>query len=114
VHEIVDTLHASAWVARLMPPFLALAVLAFKWRTSSHRVALAVLGTVLCFGVQGIIGQVLIELPVNMPSGTDDLNQALLRVFLVNGWRNVTLSAICDIPLLLWLHSTSRDSSPKP
>lgn len=110
---MVNTLHALVWVTRLLPPVLALAVLALKWRTSRNRVALAILGTVLCFGVQSILGQVLVQLPVNMPSGTDDLNRALLRAFLVNGWRNVTLSAICSVPLLLWLHSMSRDSSPK-
>jgi heme A synthase len=110
---MLNTLHALVWVTRLLPPVLALLVLALKWRTSRNKLALALLGTVLCFGVEGIIGQFLAQLPVNMPSGTDDLNQALLRVFLVNGWRNVTLSAICSSPLLLWLHSISRDSSPK-
>lgn len=111
---MVDSLHALVWVIRLLPVVLALAVVALKWRTTRHRMALAVLGVVLCFGVQGIMGMVLEQLPFNMASGTDDLNQALLRVFLVNGWRNVTLSAICDIPLLLWLYSISRDSSLKP
>jgi hypothetical protein len=110
---MLSTLHALVWVTRLLPPLLALTILALKWRITHYRAALAVLGTIIGFGVEGIIGQVLVQLPVNMPSGTDDLNQALLRVFLVNGWRNVTLSAICIVPLLFWLHSLTRDLPPK-
>jgi hypothetical protein len=110
---MIHTLHLLIWVIRLWPPVLALSVSAFRWHRTRHRIALAVLGTAAGYGVQQIVGQILVQLPLDMPSGTDDLNQALLRAFLTNGWRNVVLSVICSVPLVLWLHRITGDSTQR-
>ena len=100
---------ALIWLARLWPPTLAVLALARYWPRSRHRVALFVLGTLLGFGVQWIIGAFVTRLPVSArPS--EDYSELVTRAFVLAGWRNQVLSILCSVPLVVWLHYIARDT----
>jgi hypothetical protein len=108
----ITPLEVLVWVARSWPIVLTSIVLMLCWSHARRPIALFVLGALAGYGVQWILGQLLLEMPVNVPAGSDN-GAAILHILIVNGWRNVVISIVCSIPLVLWLHSITRDLSPR-
>jgi hypothetical protein len=96
------SLQALMWTARFWPLALALSLLAVQWSRAHHRLAVFVFCSLLGFGVQWIIGSILVRLPVSVPPDLD-YQKSLVLVFAKTGWRNLALSVACTIPLAFWL-----------
>jgi hypothetical protein len=105
------SLQTLMWAARLWPLVVALSLLAVRWSRSHHRLAAFVFFSLLGFGVQWVIGSILVRLPVSVPPDLD-YEKSLVLVFAETGWRNLALSVVCTIPLAVWLSRFFM--TPKP
>jgi hypothetical protein len=97
------SLKALLWFPRVWPLALALFVMARQRSRAQHRVAAFVFCSLVAFGVQWIIASLLVRIPVSVPTNLDH-DESVLRVFVITGWRNLLISVICSIPLVIWLH----------
>jgi len=98
------------WAARLWPFILTVGFLFFVRPKLGKPYPFVVLGVLLCFGVQQIVGQVSAGLPVGITAGAPFLEQ-FFEAVLANVARTILLSSVLSVAPLWWLYRTLRVTS---
>jgi len=96
------------WAARLWPLLLT-PVFWFCVRAKLGKpYPFLVLGILVCFGVQQILGHVSAGLPVNVPTEAPFPEQ-FFQAILANIARIILFSSLLSLPLLWWLSHSLRN-----
>jgi hypothetical protein len=95
------------WVARLWPMLLVGGFL-FVFRASlRNRLAFGLLGLLVCFGVQFLVGQISVGLPVAVSEHSESGVQ-IVEAVLENLMRTVVIASVISIGPLWWLCNLLR------
>ena len=102
-----DALILWIWVARLWPLVLVGGFFVAFRSTLRNPIAFFGIGVLVCFGVQLIVGQVSLGLPVSVGEGNTPANQ-LVEGLLENLVRTTIVSSALAVAPLWWLRSLLR------
>jgi hypothetical protein len=100
------------WIFRLWPIALPLLFLLNPKVKMPSSVAFLVLGSLVCFGVQSLVGMVSILLPAAFASDASFADK-IFQVALVHLQRSIVASFLLSFAPLWWLHR-SLSATPNP
>jgi len=100
------------WIGRLWPIVIASVALGAGYKKMRNPVAFFVLALLVCFGVQWIVGQFSVALPVDYPQNAE-FSAQFVHVVRMVAIRAIVVSAVLCIPPVWWLYVLLRKQSPK-
>lgn len=105
--EPQDALSFWVWAARLWPFVLLLGALLLFRSKIEKRFPFFVLGSLLCFGVQLIVGQIAAGLPTDIPVEAP-FPEKMLQALLATLSRTILISLVLSVAPLWWLYRLLR------
>lgn len=109
--EPENAMHVGLWVSRTWPLLLVGGFMLLFRASLKNRLAFFVLGVLLCFGVQLIVGQFSLSLPLIASMGAGEPIQ-IMAAMLENLIRTVAVSLVLAHGPLWWLYRLLRAGRP--
>jgi hypothetical protein len=103
-----DAMAAWLWASRLWP--IVLPVLMVTLAPRAGFVAFVVLGALICFGMQSLVGAFSVELPASIPEH-GSLEAKVLAVSVAHIARTLFISVVLSVPMLLWFRKLLQTST---
>ena len=104
-----EALQAWLWFGRLWPVIPIVGAYLFFRTKLTYPFAFIVLGFLVCAGVHGIVGPIVVSVPASVPADAS-YGEQMFRLVLIGMARTIGISFVLSIPVLWWLLKLSCGS----